>query len=215
MDRTIEYSKVVWPDEWVILGRRLQPFSIGHALLLHRLGLPFMEQGAGSGKHGAKSGDLIIAVEICARPYDLAVRWIGSAWLKRRLWWRNIVFAWRYRNTAIVQQGKYSLYLQEAWRCPPVISLRDREYEAGAPFLLNLQCLLMKELRCSEAESLRIPLAKALWWACAIGEANGGFRIQNKREDGLVEASLKMANEMADQKAISPLITTKKEGSNV
>lgn len=195
MERTAEYSRVVWPDEWIVLGRRLQAFSIGHALLLHRLGLPFAEQVKGA----PEVGDLIIAIEICARPYDEAIVWVRSHWLKWWLWWRNVVFAFRYRAVVWVFQNKFQLYLHESWRCPPIVSLRDREFQAGAPFLANLQCLLMKELGYSECEALRTPLAKALWWACVIGEANGGFRIQNETEDGLVEASLKMAREMVDK----------------
>lgn len=56
------YSAMVLAEPPTVLGRRLVPFSLGHAHILEAVGSPFLGNG------GASLSDLIVAALICSRP---------------------------------------------------------------------------------------------------------------------------------------------------
>lgn len=54
------------PDAWEVLGIRLRPFSLGHIILLHRIGSPFL----GGQSTRAAFDDLALAVLLCSESYN-------------------------------------------------------------------------------------------------------------------------------------------------
>ena len=108
------YSASLFPDRVRAGGVLLQAFSVGHALLLQRLGSPL----DWSRKTAAKPqiGDLILAIGLCARPYPQALRWLESRRMKYWLRWKGL------SRSAFFQfdLARFIRYLAEAWNGPRV-----------------------------------------------------------------------------------------------
>src|SRR6185503_11773974 len=68
MTSIYKYSTALWPDTHVILGHRMHPYTVGHALLLERLKSPFV-----TGDSPPALGDLKLALALCKRPYPVAL----------------------------------------------------------------------------------------------------------------------------------------------
>lgn len=82
-----QYAEALWPDEWQVLGIWLKPMTIGHALLLTRVGNPFAPFAE---IHRPATGvDLAQALWICSRDQVAAARRLGNALC--RLWMRLCV----------------------------------------------------------------------------------------------------------------------------
>ncbi len=108
------------PEASATLGTLLRPFSLGHHLLLLKVGSPF----ANNPEADATPDQLAIAVAICAVPPSetiaamLAGEWESriTEWLKqlRPRWWQ------RTRFSHVVEAEKFESYLTSGYSRPPV-----------------------------------------------------------------------------------------------
>ena len=181
----------------MVLGVALRPFALGHALLLARLGSPFMrasELRAGElrveSRGGAASaaqlstfksqpprlpslGDLLLALEVCRHePFRVP----GRRWLS----W----LGWLKRNTA---EGDlldaciaFASYVNEAHQLPPHSS-RGGGGDGGIPWLQALKITLMVKLHKSEAEALRTPLQLAILDCFAVWAGEGAVEVGDRK----------------------------------
>ncbi len=191
-----------WQDTVKVLGTRLKPLSLGHAMLLQRLGLTygFPETFWNNGElKGPKVGDLVLSVGICGRNFVQAERFAMSRWLGLWAKWRCAVYEIKYAPVIEIHHFAMCRYVLEAWTSPPIIPIHDSKYEPGAPLLGAIKCALTSKLGCSEFEALNRPLVSALWDYGILLEMEGAARLQNKTEDSLVEAAIKMAEAEAER----------------
>jgi hypothetical protein len=197
MTQESHYLAAVLPAPVRVLGVRLQPFCIGHALLLQRLGNPFYVGGS-----VPALGDLLLGVSLCALPPAEAVRQIDS-WpfllrLRLRSWWWSL----RYPRTALAEPMiQFSRYLQAALKMPTYWREEDKSNPSspGTPWLQRV--LLIVQLYRTQAESLATPMAEALWIYCAHWEQQGVIRVFGEADQELLEAAEALAKENAQAKA--------------
>ena len=100
------------PPAPVVLGVRLVPYTVGHAILLQRLRSPYVLGGEIS------SNDLAEAVLVCSQSPLESIRSIKSVWRDLFLWlWSKRI----QRMNLMVESDKFQLWLKEQSTAPEVL----------------------------------------------------------------------------------------------
>jgi len=172
------YANALWPDPVRCCGIRLRPLTLGHALLLQRIGSPFArEDGAGAGL-----GDLIAAVYVCSRSWRRAARglnrprWFGlwARWMAFRRWKREA------RDAA-----DWAAYLRASWSAPKTWRGKDTTGVRGIDVLQLL--VVTQRIRFGKPleEALETPVAIAIMDHLESLEGGGALRVWGSRDDAL------------------------------
>jgi len=165
MDTAYHFQAVPVPVR--CLGTRLQPFTLGHQLLLERFNSPFVTGGP------APFAELIFAVAVCSRPYAEAVAWLHSrrAPWQMWLWGKRILLAVSAGHDLIKSHQTFCRYLEDGSRGPHVNFEPGDTKECGAPLVAMIKWHLQKH-GATETEALNKPWGQALW-DYAIGFTDG------------------------------------------
>lgn len=201
MDRA--FLRALHPAPYRILGIELRPFSLGHSLLLHDIGSPFVAEEL----REFTVHDLFIALSICALPYEKgkALGEDAKGWKKKCDEWvaKNIRHncgglwsrLWR------IARGKplpdwdiandvraFFRYLSEGNARP------DYKAEPGndmaflySPWQLRMMVKLRREFGMTRSEILDMPLAEAWWMYLGAVEADGSIQICTEDEKEFVD----------------------------
>lgn len=177
------YTSACFPDRWRILGLRLQPFCLGHALLLERYGSPFANafQGEPIGEVGF--ADLLLAIFICSKPYPQAAEAMGRGLgLSYRLFaWRCWWFAWRRPYAFVGRAAMFQRYMFDGVDGPKTFSHGESGRPPGTPMLLAVKQAGVI-VGYSPAEALTVPWSQLLWEIAARKEAAGLLEVLNDAE---------------------------------
>jgi hypothetical protein len=183
--RETEYLGAALPETFQILGRTLQPFSLGHAMLLRRHSL----------LPPRAANDLFLAVWLCAQPFELALSGLRDPALRRDLpAWRRLA-----GKFDLAQRLKlFADYIAAGSRCPPYAVLSDRvaRRTPGAPPDLILLVTLLTHLRLGLSAALNLPLGWAQWLFCAYWETQGSLQIRNQADELAVAAVGRLWDEL-------------------
>lgn len=160
-----EFLKAIAPERFTILGQRLEVFSLGHAVILARLGLDSL----------ANPGELALAVVVCAGRADEAEETIRSRWLP----WRLRLWRWRVGRFDFAAKRKLFLdYTRAHGELPTVLHRGDGStLLPGAPFLWHVKVTLQSKLNYTPAEAFNAPLGRALWDYFTLWENEGEAEI--------------------------------------
>ena len=96
----------------IVMGLRLVPFSVGHALLLHRMGSPFVYGG------NASAQDLVEVAVVCSQPIYESVKTMRSwlRWLPLRIMRQKVKQADLLKESKAVQK-----WIEDQSDCPEVL----------------------------------------------------------------------------------------------
>ena len=120
----------IFPDSFVILGKRLQKFSLIHALYLHRLGCDPVDTYS----------KLITAVLVCSQPASEVQRTLDDKWLRLKLW----VWGWRLGKFDVDEKIKaFNDYIEHHSQGPEVFEEDEHGGVAGAPWLQHVRVTLL------------------------------------------------------------------------
>lgn len=192
MTNAFSYTTALWPDTHVILGHRLRPYTLGHALLLERLKSPFVTGAAAPGL-----GDLKLALALCKRPFPRALALAQPPFpfspfpLFARLALRYTRCPARHFDRAARQ---FLAYLAAAYHHPK--RWEKDGAPIGTPLLQQLKLTLMMDLRKTELQALCTPLALALWDAMGAWEMQGNLQLA---DEGLLEELDEFKRTMKDR----------------
>lgn len=171
------FAEAVFPDGWQVGGVRLHPFSLGHALLLQRLGNAYAEPSQFA---TGTLGSLAIAAWCCSRPAAVAAETKGDR--RSLIWIRWFGLRWRFlfepRHREFLQYGT------AAWNLPEFDPTKRTAPEGLKPGAEPLHVLWMHRRRIigdSEAETMDCPLVRARLDHLVWAEQEGGIII---RPDG-------------------------------
>lgn len=177
------YSRAVFPDRWRCAGIPLEAHTLGHALLLQRLGSPCAGRPPESPLE-IGTGHIAQAAHICSGPWQRAVRRLDGR--VERLWmsWAAL----RIQQSGLDQaRADLWAYLRDAW---PVISWWSqptaRTRALGAE-LLHILVNRQRDMGLSLEAALSVPLAVAHWDAAAAAEREGALTLQRAGEARLLE----------------------------
>lgn len=178
-----EYAAACFPAGRRVLGVRLQPLCLGHALVLHRLGSPLAGDAAGV----PQPADLHLAVEVCARP----VPYLPSPWRLRWRAARSVGFTGlgRAREESRFLDGvaDFRAYWREAHAHVPEYWPDADARDSGVPMLAALVDGLLR-LGYPEALALNTPVSKAVYLLAVHAARNGTLRLMTAEEQQLIAA---------------------------
>lgn len=154
-----EYSRVRFPDRTEALGIPLRPLTIDHALLLWRIGSPFVASGP------VGLGQIVTALYVLSRPCAIAANGLQQRrtdWLLKLWGWQIMARtspADRYVARSTIEQ-----FIQDSFDGPDLWEAEAAsEKKCAAPFLQILKCRLQSCLGISRAEALSYPVREAIW----------------------------------------------------
>lgn len=187
-DNVANYAEALLPEPSVVLGRTLHSFCLGHALILHHLQSPFVSDQPSTTDHQPGLGDLLFAIEICRRPWQPALRAIGSRWFPLRLRLTALRFTWMTQPRLELELARFRLYVNRASRRPRVWHAQRSGRPPGAPWLQAVRMDLMQS-GYTFAEAMNLPLGAAFWDFYAFWEAKGAVDILNETDLTLIQAA--------------------------
>ena len=189
------YSQAIFPDRYRACGVRLRPLTLGHALLLDRLGNPF-------GSHRLLDpdspkptfADLLLAAFVVSRPWRTAEWQVDSAWVR---WWVAIKYVTRKWTVERDADGILAWY-RAMWACPRMQVIRDDDSqtpERGAELLNVLSLFACRHLNCTPYTALDLRIAQLQHDFACHAEESGAVQIVEAQEDLLIELAKRDAAE--------------------
>jgi hypothetical protein len=151
-----------------VLRLTLQPFSVGHKLLLERLQSPFLRADS-----KPLYEDLIRAALVCALPF--AARRDGRLFnLKLKIW------LWRARKVSDWQGEveKLRVHIATGSLCPRIKPEGGRA--PGSPWTLRLYQFLTLVLKVPPAQAWDYPYGMAQFEWCGYWEGEGSLKVWNE-----------------------------------
>lgn len=163
------FSLMLAPRRHRCLGARLEQLTIGHILLLQRLGSPFLSD------QPVTATRLFEAVFVCCQAHEKALVNMQKWWAPRLLWF----WAWRHRKTDLkAESARFIAYLEENFSVARMKKTRGASPAAvGAPWALRILVALMAEFHWPERAALDCPLIKANGLLAAHAEARGEVKL--------------------------------------
>lgn len=176
-----DYLKAVVPDNFTVLGVRLAPFSLGHAILLERHGCDPIRTSA----------QLVLAVLICSAPASRFEDTLATPFLRFKMFlWR----LWTGRFDLEEKAALFRAYVTANTRHPHVASDGDA-FTPGAPFLQHLKVTLQSKLNYSPQAAFDCPVGQALWDYFTLWEIERQVEIVPESPSDMFA----LANEMHDR----------------
>lgn len=175
-------------------------FTVGHALLLQRIGSPFASMSLPAAAT-VGLGSLAGAIVICSRSWRRAQRILDS----RRA---GLVIAWRaLRLIRPVPRGRaagqLALYLCHAWEGPKIFTDAAGTTSDPAEALANIISIAKSELGLSHTETLDTPLRQAIWDICQFLHRKGSIQLITAADDDAFAAADRMAAELRAAQSVA------------
>jgi len=182
----MDYAFAIWPRRHKVAGRWLKPLTLGHALLLQRLGSPFMPpdrpltQVTGRKSDMFGPADVALLKYVCTRSWERALigmdRWTIKPWL----WWETLR-----RSKRIIEDAQQAIdWWQAEWHGAPTVFVDSKSAgRRGAgtlAILMYTQRVIFGKTFCEAAST---PVREALWDHYCYLEAEGAVRIADATDD--------------------------------
>lgn len=187
------------PEPFRVLGLRLRPLSMGHLILLHRIGSPYIAE-ASEAENGNAIGNLAIAALVCSMTFQEGVELLNTPDLGRQIaaWGRRIRKPhWWSREQKIDWAEKHQLfadYIRHSTDLPGHYWTREDGFTVQAPYVQIIKVQLMLKLHFTEAELMDRPWRLCLWDMLTVRALEGDLRFV---DTGDIEEAQARANEMA------------------
>lgn len=179
----MSYAAAVFPDQWRCAGVALRTLTLGHALLLQRLGNPFAARPLPGGT--GRLGDVSQALMVCSRAWSEARDMIDT---RAERWW----LAWRaitIRHHGIEKaDAELSAYLTHAWPEVNWWTPTDGRTRALGAELLHILVNVERRMGLSLEDALGVPVAVAYWDAAADAERSGAISLRSEADEAMSRA---------------------------
>jgi hypothetical protein len=174
MDEAFEL--MLEPRRHRCLGARLEPLTLGHILLLQRLGSPFLSA------EPVTAIRLFEAVFVCCQSHQRALVNMQKRWAPWLLWF----WGWRHRRTDLEEESiRFNAYLEDNFAVARIKRKRHSNSpspQPGAPWALRILVALMAEFHWPETVALDCPLIKANALLAAFAEARGDVQLWTQQD---------------------------------
>ena len=164
------------PQAPVVLGVRLVPYTVGHAIVLQRLGSPFVMGGE------INPTDLVEAVTVCSQSPLESIKSIKSRFSGLMLWmWGKRIE----RMNALVESDKFQLWLKEQSTAPEVLMEAGSKSKTPAmpwPERVLVGCL---NIGIAPDDAIQMPLGDAERLILAHAEMMGQVQLWDDRSEAI------------------------------
>jgi hypothetical protein len=160
----------------MIIGLRMVPFTVGHAILLHRLGSPFVTGGRASAK------DLVEAVVVCSQSAEESIKTMASVfrWVPLRLMRQKVSKSDLVKECQILQE-----WIGDKSDCPEVLRQPGAgSRQAAMPWPERLLVGLV-DIGFSEQTVLNMPVTDAERFFLTNAELHGQVELWSNEQDAL------------------------------
>ena len=160
----------------IVIGLRMVPFTVGHAILLHRLGSPFVTGGK------ASANDLVEAVVVCSQSADESVKAMASVfrWVPLRLMRQKVRKSDLAKECRALQE-----WIGDKSDCPEVLRQPgSRSRPAAMPWPERLLVGLVN-IGFSEQTVLNMPVTDAERFFLTNAELQGQVELWSNEHDAL------------------------------
>jgi len=160
----------------IVMGLRLVPFTVGHAILLHRLGSPFVTGGR------ASANDLVEAVVVCSQSAEESIKTMASVfrWLPLRLMRKKVS-----KSDIVKECHTLQEWIGDKSDCPEVLRQPGAgSREAAMPWPERLLVGLI-DIGFTEETVLNMPVTDAERFFLTNAEMHGQVELWNDKNDAL------------------------------
>lgn len=181
------YAKNCIPTKWTILGLTLKSLSLGHYILMRRLGCRY----ASDENTEVDIGDLILGVLICSMSYEEFLEFMDD-----KNFTKEIAKWGKHCKKKIKKDKNFNLfekfvmfrkYLNEGIETPLYWEGENAQGKSsGCHWALNLHNVLVGELGFTNTETLNMPLTLAFSHFFRYLESNGVIELMKDDEENLV-----------------------------
>jgi hypothetical protein len=188
MDNEAAFLQAALPEPAILLHQQLLPYSLGHSLVLHRFGSPFVTED----DRLPDVQDLFFAVYVCCHEYDQ----VQPALLLPGKEFRTLIKDWvklcgDFDPAAVMVD--FAQYLIDGSSCPTFTPIYRRgappPRRPGSPFTAVLLTTLTGHLHWTRSEALNCPYGMAQWLYCIYWESQRALRIHDPSELDKVRAA--------------------------
>lgn len=194
------FYEAVIPDPFTVLGVRLRPLSLGHLLILRKIGSAFFDPDA-----KPNLGELGVAVTICSKTYEDGLAFLDDPQAMEKLtrWGKRITnqtgakgwFRRLYKPVNVIEAFEFfSKYLDEGLKSPSYTYEADKSKEINITNEQLVKVILLKNTNLTESEILNRPWSMCVWDMLTIRAIEG--QIQFFDDTGFEEAK-REANRVA------------------
>jgi len=160
----------------IVMGLRLVPFTVGHAILLHRLRSPFVIGGR------ATANDLLEAVVVCSQSAEESVKTMASVfrWVPLRLMRQKVS-----KSDIVKECHTLQEWISDKSDCPEVLRQPGAgSREAAMPWPERLLVGLI-DIGFTEETVLNMPVTDAERFFLTNAEMHGHVELWNDKNDAL------------------------------
>jgi len=189
------YRRLTLPARARVMGYKLVPYTVGHAILFDRIGVTDISSWT----------DLIVAVKLCSMSAKDAERWIASPFRRWLTWqwvrWTKLRFI---TDPAHVEAGMkvFGEYLEEWTKYPRYKAAQDNDGRpCGSPPAQMLRVTLMSRLGYSPESIDSTSYLRAVWDYLTWMEQEGHIHIEQDNTDDEEAEIQRMADEFAKRVA--------------
>ena len=159
----------------IVMGLRLVPYSVGHSLMLHRIGSPLVVGGA------VGRSDLMTAVLVCSQPIKESMAAIYSPF-------RNLAlkaWTWKVKRLSFeAEMDKWNEWMLSQSTAPEILSKPGASKQLSMPWPERmLACCL--EIGLQEDTVLAMPIGDAERLVLARAETHGDVELWNPKDEAL------------------------------
>ena len=188
-----QFARAVVPPTVRLAGRVMGPLTIGHQILLLRVGSPF---GRNKEAREPSVGDVAMAWFILTRPWQQAAQAIGSRIGRFEIAWFTIRRAGRFQSDG----ADIADWIGESVALPPFTNREDEANEneempsRGTPPELILAQAVASEWNLKWPEVLDTPVAQANWLWLSKWEERGRITIGDADAGAIDEAYRRLSD---------------------
>ncbi len=161
------WAATVAPGHHYVAGVKLRPLTLGHAVLMERIGLVEILTRL----------EFHAFVGICSRDYKAGMRWLG--------WFLSPVGQWYYGRKPLPKAynqalGEAMAYLVQSQQMPELMGSDANMAKGakwGAPTLQLMRTIGLSKLNYTPSQIMDAPFGQLMWDIISFNEVNGGSKI--------------------------------------
>lgn len=192
------FPESIFPQRFTVAGVALQPFCVGHAVLLERLNSPILaaaivsDDAANDIEIGP--GDIAQFLWVCSRPPGVA--WAGLHPMTLKAKWFLHRHGRRVRRGTALVALLARAYIQRQYQGPEIKGCDSKGLHIPSmPVMAGILAACMADLAMRRDDALHTPVGEALWLIGVSAARNGVVELKWADQKTMMAARLLEAAE--------------------